>query len=371
MVGRNGRLLGDLKRKWRKHALAQAVGGQGGSKARGDSASAVTVRAEEIVHLYESSKQVLEESLRLPGVEDDDVLHDRLGARLAAARSMRAYFLAEVYANSGGAPAPGIDAGIDAGAAALYAAKASGALYKRSRSLALGAVGLLRACLQDARNARKEASSGVAPQGGSQGGSQGGGGGDEAESARVAWEAACAARVVAELEVEARELEALATEAMGAAGRAHAVALLSANKELETPVSGAFLLDRLSSFDPGVTVLQNSAEKQPSTMESSSALGSGKGSEPKLSGKASKKAAAKAKKRAAQAGKGTGGGQGKAGGEERALYRVAAVPPALEPVPCRPLVFDLAHNFLDFPNLDEKAGAKSETGGLFGWFKRS
>lgn len=49
MLGRNRRLLADLKRKWRKHVLGVEGSGQ----------QAAQVRAEDIVHLYDASMQVL------------------------------------------------------------------------------------------------------------------------------------------------------------------------------------------------------------------------------------------------------------------------------------------------------------------------
>lgn len=48
------------------------------------------------------------------------------------------------------------------------------------------------------------------------------------------------------------------------------------------------------------------------------------------------------------------------------------LPPSMEAVPCKPLFFDLACNFIEFPNLDDKTGAadnKKQGAGLTGLVK--
>mmetsp|Transcript_77232 Transcript_77232/g.222169 ORF Transcript_77232/g.222169 Transcript_77232/m.222169 type:complete len:185 (-) Transcript_77232:87-641(-) len=52
-------------------------------------------------------------------------------------------------------------------------------------------------------------------------------------------------------------------------------------------------------------------------------------------------------------------------------FKLAEVPPGFRPIQCKPLLFDVAHNYLDFPDFDEKAGVVQEKkgGGLFGWFR--
>lgn len=59
---------------------------------------------------------------------------------------------------------------------------------------------------------------------------------------------------------------------------------------------------------------------------------------------------------------------------------VVPLPPPLEPIPAKPLFYDLALNFVDFPNLDhkledaqQKSGAAGISGlvkGLWGWGKK-
>ncbi|XP_013142982.1 PREDICTED: signal recognition particle subunit SRP68 [Papilio polytes] len=51
---------------------------------------------------------------------------------------------------------------------------------------------------------------------------------------------------------------------------------------------------------------------------------------------------------------------------------VFKLPPAMEPIPCKPLFFDLACNFIEFPNLDDKTGAansKKQGAGITGLVK--
>jgi len=40
----------------------------------------------------------------------------------------------------------------------------------------------------------------------------------------------------------------------------------------------------------------------------------------------------------------------------------------MEPVPMKPVLFDLAWNNIDFPNID--ARVKQKRGGVLGWFRR-
>lgn len=53
---------------------------------------------------------------------------------------------------------------------------------------------------------------------------------------------------------------------------------------------------------------------------------------------------------------------------------LVSFPPDFEPIPCRPLFFDLALNSVDFPSLDDKveqkkaaAGGSGLTGMVKGW----
>lgn len=51
---------------------------------------------------------------------------------------------------------------------------------------------------------------------------------------------------------------------------------------------------------------------------------------------------------------------------------VVKLPPEMRPAPCKPLFFDLALNFAEFPNLDHKmdaAGRKQNPSGLTGLVK--
>lgn len=51
---------------------------------------------------------------------------------------------------------------------------------------------------------------------------------------------------------------------------------------------------------------------------------------------------------------------------------VYKMPPPMEAIPCKPLFFDLACNFVEFPNLDDKTGAadnKKQGAGLTGLVK--
>jgi len=53
-------------------------------------------------------------------------------------------------------------------------------------------------------------------------------------------------------------------------------------------------------------------------------------------------------------------------------FGLAAIPPSYVMVANKPQLFDLALNYMEMPNIDEKAGVKAEarkSGGLFGWFR--
>jgi signal recognition particle subunit SRP68 len=60
-------------------------------------------------------------------------------------------------------------------------------------------------------------------------------------------------------------------------------------------------------------------------------------------------------------------------GDPGEQHKLVDFPPAFKPVPCKPLLFDSASNFLQFPNLSAKAGVKKKGekdaagGGIFGW----
>lgn len=59
--------------------------------------------------------------------------------------------------------------------------------------------------------------------------------------------------------------------------------------------------------------------------------------------------------------------------ENRALTgkkpNLVAFPPDFEPIPCRPLFFDLALNNVDFPSLEEHVEQRKAGGGLTGMVK--
>ena len=44
-------------------------------------------------------------------------------------------------------------------------------------------------------------------------------------------------------------------------------------------------------------------------------------------------------------------------------------PPNFEPVPCKPLFFDLALNHVEMPDLEERVEKKKEPGGITGFVK--
>jgi len=44
-------------------------------------------------------------------------------------------------------------------------------------------------------------------------------------------------------------------------------------------------------------------------------------------------------------------------------------PPDFEPIPAKPLFFDLALNLVQFPSLEDKVEQKPQAGGITGYFK--
>lgn len=48
---------------------------------------------------------------------------------------------------------------------------------------------------------------------------------------------------------------------------------------------------------------------------------------------------------------------------------VYKLPPDFQPIPCKPLFFDLALNLVEFPSLDDKLEQKKQAGGLTGFVK--
>ena len=44
-------------------------------------------------------------------------------------------------------------------------------------------------------------------------------------------------------------------------------------------------------------------------------------------------------------------------------------PPDFSPIPSKPVFFDLANSFIDFPDLSDKVEAKKQTGGIGGFMK--
>ena len=81
----------ELRENWKIHTLSFSR-----SAAPDKSAS----RPEDIVHLYSSLAQILQDMLALPGVEEDDDLADSLQAKLTSVRAHRCYFLAETYSSN-------------------------------------------------------------------------------------------------------------------------------------------------------------------------------------------------------------------------------------------------------------------------------
>lgn len=50
-------------------------------------------------------------------------------------------------------------------------------------------------------------------------------------------------------------------------------------------------------------------------------------------------------------------GKGAAGSKK--TVHVADLPPVFEPIPAKPVFFDIAFNYIDYPNIDERAGVKA------------
>lgn len=57
-------------------------------------------------------------------------------------------------------------------------------------------------------------------------------------------------------------------------------------------------------------------------------------------------------------------------GDASKQYKLTRFPPSVEPMPVKPVLFDLASNFLSFNNIEER-GQKKSSGGLFSFFRRS
>jgi len=341
---RHRKLCGDLKRKWRKHERTgggepAVMAAEGGAGAGGGA------RAEDIVHVLGALKQMLEEAIKLPGMEDADELCDELGARLLAVRAQRCFFLAEAHA-LGQPPPPPSAADLAAVAAALAAGdtppapqggrpanpRAAVALYDHAAELAGQAAELLDACVGDQARAKKA------------------GGGEEGDMSGAGLSAALP------LSAELEELAELRLAVAGAKSRAAAQAVLASGMAGGGVVVGRgggarALLDRLGEFDAGVVPLAG-----------------GKAAALSSKVKAAKVSKSKAKRAAEHV--------AKAGGEV-VTHRLGSVPPAFQAAECKPMLFNLAHNFLEFPDLDAKAGVAPDPsppaagGGLFGWFSRS
>jgi hypothetical protein len=50
--------------------------------------------------------------------------------------------------------------------------------------------------------------------------------------------------------------------------------------------------------------------------------------------------------------------KGKGSAASKKTLHVADIPPVFEPIPVKPVFFDIAFNYIDYPNLDERAGIK-------------
>jgi hypothetical protein len=50
--------------------------------------------------------------------------------------------------------------------------------------------------------------------------------------------------------------------------------------------------------------------------------------------------------------------KGKGAAASKQAIHVADVPPVFEPIPVKPVFFDIAFNYIDYPNIDERAGIK-------------
>lgn len=70
-------------------------------------------------------------------------------------------------------------------------------------------------------------------------------------------------------------------------------------------------------------------------------------------------------------------------GTAKGLYEVVKLPPSFQAVPCKPLLFDVAFNELEMPDITERTKTEEEkqaeaeaakqassSGGLFGWFRK-
>jgi signal recognition particle subunit SRP68 len=55
-------------------------------------------------------------------------------------------------------------------------------------------------------------------------------------------------------------------------------------------------------------------------------------------------------------------------GEEGKMPRLVDFPPPIDAVACKPVLFDLALNYIAYPSLDERT--KKKAGGVLGWFRR-
>jgi hypothetical protein len=183
-------------------------------------------------------------------------------------------------------------------------------LYEHASALAAAAESQLRACIQAAADANANHAAGIAGNGA----------------------AADACGACEGLALELAGVVALQAQVAGAKARARASIFLAAHgsgaeHDASRSRGGApkVLLERLGEFNAGLVLLGTK-------------------------GKHAKKGGTKKKGTAKQ---------WAADGPEGAPlvgYRVASVPPALVPVACRPMLFNLAHNFVAFPNLDAKAG---------------
>ncbi|TMW69576.1 hypothetical protein Poli38472_001732 [Pythium oligandrum] len=71
------------------------------------------------------------------------------------------------------------------------------------------------------------------------------------------------------------------------------------------------------------------------------------------------------------------------GGTSKGLHEIVQLPPAFQPIPCKPILFDIAFNELEFPDISERAKTEEEKAaeaakqnaaaggsGFFGWFRK-
>jgi hypothetical protein len=261
--------------------------------------------SEDLVHVYGAMIAVLEEGLSLPGVEDDDDVVDVLTARLSSARAHKCFYLAAHFA------APKKTEEEEKGEPFSQSSNAALALYSRALTLADTAESQYRACLDlvAAHSSSSSSDEGVV----------------EVSSG-----------VFEGLVQEMTGIAALRGEVSGAQARAKASTFLASLSPSSDEANGGTpkaLLDRLDVFDAGLVIHSDK-------------------------GKQSKKGKGKKKKnKEAAAGAGAPeSSEAAANATTTVSYHVANVPPALLPVATKPMLFNLAHNFLTFPNLDEKAG---------------